>query len=89
MKKVTFYTDEELWKKFSAAILEEEGSSRKISEKLQSLIKDFLVENFLNELIKKFNIVIDSFISSDEIKRNRPTVNFSSAKIIREGRNSR
>ncbi len=89
MKKVTFYSDEELWKKFSASVLESEGSTRKISEKLQNLIKDFLLENLIDELIKNFNIEMNSFISSDEVKRNRPMVNFSSADIIREGRDSR
>lgn len=89
MKKVTFYSDEELWKKFSASVLESEGSTRKISEKLQNLIKDFLLENLIDELIKNFNIEMNSFISSDEVKRNRPMVNVSSADIIREGRDSR
>ena len=89
MKKVTFYTDEDLWKRFSSSILEKEGTTRKISEKLQNLMKEFLMDNFFNELIKSFNIVIDSFMASSEIKRNRPSVSFSSAEIIREGRDSR
>ncbi|MHA1277456.1 MAG: hypothetical protein ACTSQI_07045 [Candidatus Helarchaeota archaeon] len=89
MKKVTFYSDEELWKKFSTSVLEREGSTRKISETIQTLMKDFLLGNFIEELIKTFKITVTSFISSDDVKRNRPTVNVSSADIVREGRDSR
>jgi predicted house-cleaning noncanonical NTP pyrophosphatase (MazG superfamily) len=89
MKKVTFYSDEDLWKRFSASILEEEGSTRKISEKLQHLMSEYLMDNLIEDLINNFKIIINSFLASDEIKRNRPTVNFSSAEIIREGRDSR
>ena len=89
MKKVTFYSDEELWKKFSASILEKEGTTRKISKKLQSLIKDFLLEDFFSELFKQFEINNNSFISSEEVKKNRPTVESSSAEIVQEGRDSR
>jgi hypothetical protein len=89
MKKVTFYSDEEVWKKFSSKILEEENSTRKISEKLQNLIEDYLLENFFNELLNSFNIQITNLLSSNEIKTNRPTVNLSSAEIIREGRDLR
>ena len=89
MKKVTFYSDEDLWKKFSAKILAEEGSTRKISKKLQNLMKDFLLESFFDGLLKDFNIETNYFISSSEIKSDRPTVNSSSAEVIREGRDSR
>jgi hypothetical protein len=89
MKKVTFYSDEELWKKFSASILEKEGTTRRISEKLQSLIKNFLLEDFFHEIFKQFKINTSSFISSEEVKRNRPIVEGSSAEIVREGRDSR
>ncbi len=89
MKKVTFYSDEDLWKKFSASILEKEGTSRKISEKLQSLMKDFLLEDFFNELFRRFDINMISFISSDEVKKNRPVVDVSAADLVREGRDSR
>jgi predicted house-cleaning noncanonical NTP pyrophosphatase (MazG superfamily) len=89
MKKVTFYSDEDLWKRFSASILEEEGSTRKISEKLQHLMSEYLMDNLIEDLINNFKIIINSFLASDEIKRNRPTVNSSAAEIIREGRDSR
>ena len=88
MKKVSFYSDEDLWKKFSSKILEEESSTRKISEKLQNLIED-LLESFFSEILKNINIKLDNLISSKEIKTNRPKVNLSSAEIIREGRNLR
>ncbi|MHA1267608.1 MAG: hypothetical protein ACTSRS_20395 [Candidatus Helarchaeota archaeon] len=89
MKKVTFYTDEELWKKFSASVVEKEGSTRKISEQLQILMKSFLLNNFLEAIIKEFNIKIDSYISSDDVKKDRPSVNVSSADLVRKGRDSR
>ena len=89
MKKVSFYSDEDLWKKFSSKILEEESSTRKISEKLQNLIEDYLLESFFSEILKNINIKLDNLISSKEIKTNRPKVNLSSAEIIREGRNLR
>ncbi len=89
MKKVTFYADEELWKKFSAKILEEESSTRKISEKMQYLIEDYLLDQFFSTILNNFNIQVNSFISSNEVKTNRPNVNLSSADIIREGRDSR
>ena len=89
MKKVTFYSDEELWKKFSSKILEEESSTRKISEKLQNLMEDYLLENFFSEILNNLNIKINNLISSNEIKTNRPKGDFSSAEIIREGRNLR
>ncbi len=89
MKKVTFYADEELWKKFSAKILEEENSTRKISEKMQYLIEDYLLDRFFSDILTIFDIQINSLISSKEIKNNRPNVNLSSAEIIREDRDSR
>ena len=89
MKKVTFYSDEELWKKFASKILEEEGSTRKISEKLQNLMEDYLLENFFNEILNNFKIKIINLMSSKEIKTNRPKGDLSSAEIIREGRDLR
>jgi len=61
MKKVTFYTDEDLWKRFSASILEKEGSTRKISEKLQNLMKEFLKLLKTMKVINKnsFNVETD------------------------------
>ncbi len=89
MKKVTFYSDEEIWKNFSTKILEEEGSPRKISQKIQNLIIDYLLIEYFEEIFKKFGIKEKFMLSSNEIKKNRPTVTYSSGNIIREDRDTR
>jgi hypothetical protein len=52
-------------------------------------MKDILLVDFFNELFRRFEININSSISSDEVKRNRPVVKVSAADIVREGRDSR
>jgi len=89
MKKVTFYSNEEIWKAFSAKILEEEGSTRKISMKLQELISDYLLNDFFERLLETFKIKENYIISSSEIKKKRPEVKGSSVELIREDRDSR
>jgi len=74
MKKVTFYSNEEIWKAFSAKILEEEGTTRKISMKLQELISDYLLNDFFERLLETFKIKENYIISSSEIKKKRPEV---------------
>ena len=89
MKKVTFYSDEELWKEFSAKVLKEEGSTRKISKKLQEMISDYLLDEFFDQLFEKFEIEENCIISSSEVKKARPKVKVSAADMIREDRDSR
>ncbi|NVM05209.1 MAG: hypothetical protein HWN67_23020 [Candidatus Helarchaeota archaeon] len=59
MKKVTFYSDEEL------------------------------LSEFFEDLLEKFEIKGKLILSSNEIKKNRPRVKYSSGNIIREDRDSR
>ncbi|MHA1300241.1 MAG: hypothetical protein ACTSO9_12540 [Candidatus Helarchaeota archaeon] len=71
---MTFYSNEEIWKAFSAKILEEEGTTRKISMKLQELISDYLLNDFFERLLETFKIKENYIISSSEIKKKRPEV---------------
>jgi hypothetical protein len=52
-------------------------------------MKDLLLEDFFNELFRRFEINMNSFISSDEVKKNRPIVEVSAADLVRDGRDSR
>jgi len=52
-------------------------------------MKDLLLEDFFNELFRRFEINMNSFISSDEVKKNRPIVEVSAAYLVRDGRDSR
>lgn len=87
LKKVSLYVDEKLWIRFKEAVLKKHGTLRKLSSEVESLLRFSLVEEEVQSAFERLGVRLESVISSDKIKQNRPKLRGPpSEELIREMR---
>lgn len=85
--KVSLYVDEKLWVRFKEAVLRRHGTLRKLSSEVESLLRFSLVEQNIQSAFEKMGVEVESMISSDEVKQNRPKLRGPpSEELIRQMR---
>ncbi len=82
IKKVAVYVDDEAWSRFKEVVLRKYGTTRMLSKEVQRLIDSYLA-NDIEKFLRKFS---SGFISSEDVKKNRPELRISAGKVIREMR---
>ena len=88
MTKVSVYIDDEVWEKFRRFVFENEGSFRSLSKKLTQMLKLMLSSDLVDVINEKFNQFLIE-IDRDSARIDRPKNPISSAKIVREMRDTR
>jgi len=86
IKKVAIYVNDETWRKFKEEVLRKFGTTRMLSKEVQNLIESYLTNDIMVKSLEKFG---STFISSEEVKKNRPKLKISAGDILREVRDSR
>ena len=83
IKKVAVYVDDEAWSRFKEVVLRKYGTTRMLSKEVQRLIDSYLANDTIEKFLRKFS---SGFISSEDVKKNRPELRISAGKVIREMR---
>jgi len=90
LKKVSLYIDEKLWIKFKELVLRKHGTLRKLSDEVESLLRTFLIDEEVEQALKRMDVDIEALISPEEVKRGRPELRGPpSEDLIREMRGRR
>ncbi|MBS7638663.1 hypothetical protein KEJ49_07290 [Candidatus Bathyarchaeota archaeon] len=87
LKKVSLYVDERLWARFKEAVLRKHGTLRKLSGEVENLLRTSLIDEEVEQALKRMGVDIEVPISSEEVKRGRPELRGPpSENLIREMR---
>ena len=86
IKKVAIYVDDETWRRFKEEVLRKHGTIRMLSKEVQSLVESYLADDVIMKSLKKFGT---GFISSEEVKKDRPRLKVSAGEVAREVRDRR
>ncbi|MEM3591085.1 MAG: hypothetical protein QW702_03175 [Candidatus Bathyarchaeia archaeon] len=82
MRKISLYIDEELWAKFKDTVLRKHGTLRKLSNEVENLLRETLVDEEVRQALKRINANIKTLKSPEEIKRERPTLRGPAAELL-------
>ncbi|MEM2150704.1 MAG: hypothetical protein QXH97_05925 [Candidatus Bathyarchaeia archaeon] len=82
MRKISLYIDEDLWAKFKEVVLRKHGTLRKLSDEVENLLKESLVDEGIRQALKKISADIKTPKSPEEIKRERPTLRGPAAELL-------
>jgi len=86
IKKVAIYVDDKIWKKFKEEVLRRHGTTRVLSKEVQNLIESYLTSDSMIKFLEKFGA---TFISSEDVKKDRPKLKISAGDVLREVRDKR
>jgi len=87
--KTTVLLDEHLLKQFRELVASKYGTSRMLSSEFEEALKAFSPLEVIRSLAARLHVTIEQYPSLDEVSRNRPRVNVSAGKVLREMRDER
>ena len=83
--KVSLYIDDDVWKRFRRRVLLERGELKGLSSEVQELIVESSVEELLGKGFDQLGVDVKP-LSSSKVVSVKPTVETSSAMVIRKMR---
>ena len=89
-KKVSLYLDEGVWAKFKESVFRRQGTLRKLSDEVEKLLRDSLIDESIESIFEKMGIKMKTFVSPKQVKNTRPKlIGPPSEILIREMRGKR
>ena len=89
MAKATFYIDEETLARFKRKVARRSGTMRRMSEELEHIVQDSLVEENLPAEFAELGFELGPLPSAADVRPIVPSTLTSSAEVIRKFRDAR
>jgi hypothetical protein len=82
LTKVSVYVDDAVWANFRQQVFEKHGNLRKLSNEVEKLMRESVVENAAISGFEKLGVKAKGTMSSQEIKATRPALRGSPSEIV-------
>lgn len=88
MGKVAVDIDERIWRSFKEEILRKYGTIGRLNKEIEILIASYLARDAVIERLKYLSGTY-GFISSEDVKKDRPELKISAGEVLRKMRDER
>ena len=88
MEKVAVYVDEAMWRSFKEEVLRKYGTTRRLNKEIEGLIESYSVRDAMIDCVNYLSGTY-GFISSEDVKKDRPELKSSAGEVLREMRDER